>query len=167
VPRQLQPVRTCTRCGSSTNEFYRASKVSDGKSSWCKPCFRDYRREQFAADPEFKAQRYGQIAEWAKLNPEKVVAKTRRWQQRNPGKCERVRSRRHLSVRTPRWANRFFIQEAYDLARRRSKMLGEPWEVHHIVPLYHPLVCGLHVETNLSVIPARVNRSIGNAFPTQ
>lgn len=68
MPRSLQPIRACTRCGSAANEFYKCSKVSDGKSSWCKPCFRDFRREAYAADPELKAKRYAQIADWAKAN---------------------------------------------------------------------------------------------------
>ena len=164
MSRQLQPVRTCTRCGSSTNEFYRASKVSDGKTSWCKPCFLDHRREQYAADPELKAKRYAQIAGWAKANPQKVVERVRRYQARHPDRCERVRSRRHLTARRPAWANKFFIEEIYDLARLRTKVLGEPWVVDHVIPLKHPLVCGLHVETNMRVVPRRVNAAKGNAF---
>jgi hypothetical protein len=59
----------------------------------------------------------------------------------------------------PKWANWFFISEIYDLARRRTKMLGTPWEVDHIIPLKGKNVCGLHVETNLRVVPKEVNRA--------
>ncbi len=164
MPRKLQQSRACTRCGSTTNEFYKCSKVSDGLSSWCKPCFAEHRRELFKSNPEVKAARYAQIAQWAKDNPEKVVAKTRRWQEANPDKCERQRSRRHMTSRRPGWANKFFIQEIYDLARRRTKATGVPWVVDHIIPLKNPLVSGLHVENNLRVVTRTENAAKGNRF---
>lgn len=58
---------------------------------------------------------------------------------------------------TPAWANEFFIQEAYALAKLREKVCGGKWHVDHIVPLRSKLVCGLHVEHNLRVIPAVEN----------
>lgn len=67
---------------------------------------------------------------------------------------------------TPKWANRFLIAEAYRLARLRTKTLGMKWHVDHIVPLQHPLVCGLHVEHNLRVIPATENLRKWNRFDT-
>lgn len=63
---------------------------------------------------------------------------------------------------TPSWANHFFIAEAYDLARTRTKVTGFEWHVDHIVPLRSKRVCGLHVENNLQVIPAAVNMSKQN-----
>ena len=69
----------------------------------------------------------------------------------------------HISQNaTPPWANLFFIGEIYDLARLRTKHTGMAWQVDHTVPLVHPRVCGLHVETNLRVIPATVNRAKSN-----
>ena len=58
---------------------------------------------------------------------------------------------------TPAWANEFFIEEAYSLAKQRTEMLGFAWHVDHIVPLQGKTVCGLHVEDNLQVIPAQEN----------
>jgi hypothetical protein len=36
------------------------------------------------------------------------------------------------------------------------------FHVDHVIPLRHPLVCGLHAHTNLRVVPALVNLKKGN-----
>jgi hypothetical protein len=86
------------------------------------------------------------------------------WRQRNPfsralemSKLRAIRRRAY-----PVWANRFVISEIYHLARLRTRFTGIQWEVDHRVPLQHPLVCGLHVEHNLRVIPKNVNRAKRN-----
>ena len=99
-----------------------------------------------AAHPE---KRKGYNAAWKRAHPAKVSADTRR---RQAGKLKA----------TPKWANTFFIEEAYDLAARRTKATGFKWNVDHIVPLRSKLVCGLHVEFNLQVIPAIHNIIKGN-----
>lgn len=53
----------------------------------------------------------------------------------------------------PAWANKFFIEEIYVLSALRTAMFGFQWHVDHIVPLQSELVCGLHTEANLRVIP--------------
>ena len=64
----------------------------------------------------------------------------------------------------PAWANKFFIEEAYHLAKLREKMCGGVWHVDHIVPLKSKVVCGLHVEHNLRVIPGTDNIKKGNRY---
>ncbi len=72
-------------------------------------------------------------------------------------------NRRAAEIRAiPKWANAFFISEAFDLAKRREKATRFKWHVDHIVPLQSELVCGLHVEHNLQVIPASMNMSKSN-----
>lgn len=64
----------------------------------------------------------------------------------------------------PKWANHFFMSEAYHLAALRSRLLGVPHEVDHIVPLRSSLVCGLHCESNLRVITKAANMDKGNRW---
>ena len=62
----------------------------------------------------------------------------------------------------PAWADLNAIKAIYKKASELSKSNGIKWHVDHEIPLKHPLVCGLHNEFNLRVIPARENQSKGN-----
>lgn len=64
----------------------------------------------------------------------------------------------------PAWADKKEIRRFYDLAQQRSKETGTLHHVDHIIPLIHPLVCGLHVPANLRVVPFRVNLRKSNKF---
>jgi hypothetical protein len=55
-----------------------------------------------------------------------------------------------------------FIKEANHLAQIRTRATGVLHEIDHVVPLRSKIVCGLHAETNIRVIPAFENRSKGN-----
>mgnify|MGYP001617069862 FL=1 len=97
-------------------------------------------------------------------NLEKMRVLGREWHAQNTERDLAANARRRAAhaKATPMWANRFFIEEAYRLAELRTRVLGYPWHVDHIVPLRSPLVCGLHVENNLRVIPGIENSRKGN-----
>ncbi len=105
-------------------------------------------------------------------NKAMFIAKAAMWNKANPEYRKSVNAAvcaRRVAAKlkaTPAWANHFFIEEIYDLAYRRNKCLsgGVRWQVDHIVPLQSKKVCGLHVEHNLRVIPAKDNLLKSNKY---
>lgn len=72
---------------------------------------------------------------------------------------------RHLWNAQPPWADVAAIRGIYNEARSLRRA-GYDVEVDHIVPLIHPLVCGLHVRANLRIIDRRINAQKSNhTFP--
>lgn len=65
---------------------------------------------------------------------------------------------------TPTWANPEAIRSFYVEAARLTKESGEPHHVDHIVPLQSKIVCGLHVEHNLRVLPKCENQAKSNRW---
>lgn len=68
--------------------------------------------------------------------------------------------------RTPAWADLDKIREFYEEAQRLTKETGIQYSVDHIYPLRGEKISGLHVETNLQVIPLSENISKNNKFET-
>ncbi len=69
--------------------------------------------------------------------------------------------------RTPKWLSKndlWMIKEIYDLASLRTKMTGFLWHVDHIIPIRGKNVSGLHVPSNLQVIPWIENVKKCNKF---
>lgn len=107
-----------------------------------------------------RARKQAQNREYAAKNVERMREKTRAWKQANPGKvASSVRLRNTREKRQmPPWADREAVARMYEVARA----CGE--SVDHIIPLKHPLVSGLHVETNMRVIPLIDNLRKNNRF---
>lgn len=95
-----------------------------------------------------------------------IRARIKKWKQSNPHVVGEINARRKAVRKssTPAWADTFALREAYELRRMREAITGGEWHVDHIVPLQHPLVCGLHNEFNVKVIPASVNCSKQNRY---
>lgn len=84
----------------------------------------------------------------------------KRYGNRLPGMLRRQCEKRA----TPKWADHKAIRKLRNEAKRMSKATGEAYNVDHIVPLLHPLVCGLHVENNMQVLHWRVNAAKSNNY---
>lgn len=150
-------------------------RLKDQRAYWKDPDkARAYARQQHSLKREKLAARAA--LDRATEPPEKRTArleraklKSREWRKSNPAKRTALAMAYKNQTRksTPAWLTEdafWMMDQAYELARERTKLFGFQWHVDHIVPLRGKNVSGLHVPWNLQVIPARVNQSKHNKF---
>ena len=106
---------------------------------------------------------------------EEALVKRRQYQKEywarpeNAGKkrSKRARARAKSWLRIPAWLSdddKWMVEQAYELSAMRSKLFGFQWDVDHIITMNGTLVSGLHVPTNLQVIPHVLNVQKHNLF---
>ena len=93
-------------------------------------------------------------------NAERLSENSRKWKRRNFSRVLASNAaRRAISKRaTPSWADKRAIGDVYQEARYMQM------HVDHIIPLKHPLVCGLHVWNNLQLLTPKANMRKNNSF---
>lgn len=128
-------------------------KRKDGLDGRCKSCAAEYKQT------------------WATKNRDRTKVAKDKWKQSHRDKhLEQSKTNKMIRAqRIPKWVDadeRWLINEAYSLARLRSKLFGFKWHVDHIIPLRNKSVCGLHTIMNLQVIPANDNLCKSNKFNT-
>lgn len=121
--------------------------------------YREENKEEIAA--KAKTYREGHKEERAAYD------KKRREENLEEHNASRALYRARKLSASPSWANQDNIKAFYKSAQRVSKCLGIPHEVDHYYPLQGEFCCGLHIETNLQVIPATENRSKNNKMPEE
>lgn len=173
-------IKVCTKCGK--DEVLVSFELQRRQ---CKSCRKVYflakRKEYYWANRD-KAILYTKL--WREANQDKKLAHrkaeyaknaiqakeaAKTYRKENPAKIN-AWSRKHQLAklqRTPKWLTEFDllrIECFYSVATMRNKNDSQEWQVDHIIPLQGKMVSGLHVPTNLRVIPASENRAKSNKF---
>lgn len=139
------------------------------------------RKEWYERNKELTKER---ARAWELANPEKAAAKKAKWRSENREKHNAINrlwdsKNKHVKAaleakrraaqlqRTPKWLTEtdlWMIEEAYHLAQVRTQHFGFPWHVDHTIPLQGRKVSGLHVPSNIQVIPGQENVKKSNKY---
>ena len=185
--------KLCTGCGEMLPRICFHNSVRDGIKSKCKKCMKAINASRYKEKKDHILERNAKwlannrekrakaAALWQKNNPDKVIKASKKWRDENRDiarkqvsayakshKAEsndRCAKRRALCKSSkPLWANDIAIKQIYKECFMVSIETGIQHHVDHIVPLQSKLVCGLHVEANLQILPAIHNSSKGNRY---
>lgn len=162
--------KICSKCGESKDEseFYKDSLQTSGLRPDCKACKRLKVKEYALNNPDkIKLRDF----KYRSLHPEVGRLSRKKYYNKNKSIFVHYSKKRRLSKtnRTPFWLtdNDYnVIKLYYELSERLTKCLGISHHVDHIIPLQGKIVSGLHVPTNLQVIPHRLNLLKGNKWQT-
>ena len=94
------------------------------------------------------------------LDPEYVMLRGR-------DNAKKARRKARKLCATPPWIDHAAIARIYKKSSQLTAQNGIQYHVDHIVPLQGDEVSGLHVHTNLRIVPAHINNKKGNRFNKQ
>ena len=123
---------------------------------------------------------------WVDANPKRQKDNRRKWHQDNQSHVLKTmenyrkanlplinylssKARANKLQRTPKWLTKFDLLKIkcmYSIASMLTRENKEPWHVDHIIPLRGENVSGLHVPSNLQVLPKIDNLVKGNRYAT-
>lgn len=149
-------------------------KDPEARKAYNKAYHAAYRDRLIQRAQDYRAANREHLANKAKdryaLNLDKVVAKALDYQKEHPGEAgaRNALCRLRKINRVPVWLDEddiWLMQEAYILAKERIKSTGMRWDVDHIYPTKGKTVSGLHVPSNLRVVPYQMNKVKRNKMP--
>ena len=133
----------CVKCSEDKSFVYFGFHSFGTRRKVCKRCY-GIQLKDYYDEHEDEVLEYRQ--NWRNENPDKISEGTRRYKQqlKEPQK--------------PKWVNEILVNKIYRKMNYLNKESGEvKYSVDHIIPLNGDIVCGLHVENNLRIIPIKDN----------
>jgi hypothetical protein len=171
-PKKRGKNKAPAKSGNLTVEQWESLKIRDGETSeehkrrYSREIMRMYRSRltDEKREEELEKARLRDL-EYRTSGNGKLIRK--QWYQQNTAKVNfYAANRRAAEIRaTPLWIDYEEIAKIYDLAAELTKTTGIQYHVDHHYPLRGRTVSGLHVHTNLDVIPARDNLRKLNKHP--
>lgn len=184
--------KTCTKCNieKSVAEYHKNKQQKYGVTAACKVCRCLDRKQYCAANKDVvseqkkahynatkdvvaeKKKAHYDANKWVVLeqrkayyntNKETILEKQKVYRQANSHLVNALNAKRRAFklLATPAWADLEAIKGMYYLATIFNR-IGMNLHVDHIIPLQSDLVCGLHCESNMQLMPAIDNLSKGN-----
>jgi hypothetical protein len=156
--------KVCVKCGveKDVGDYHKRKDRKEGVYSWCKVCFKQYHAQRYESNKEVELEKR---KSWYVSNREVALERVRAYTKANPHVRNTHKAKRRAAEynATPSWANKEHIKSLYLIASI-NKQGGYDLHVDHIVPLQSALVCGLHCEANLQLLPASDNISKSNRW---
>ena len=146
--------KTCSRCADSKPlaAFHLRAASRDGYSAACVDCIRRDKYLSYWTDP---AERQRTV--------DRATANKQARFDADPAYKRAFHlwgSTKKRGTKIPPWVCIADFVPACRAALRK----GAEYELDHVIPLSHPLVCGLHVPANLRVVKRTTNRKKSNTF---
>lgn len=171
-----EPTKTCKDCAETKPLllFYKDKRSNDLCSSYCKDCTKArvnaaYSKNKKVWNDRSNAYRCKNMPKiraiavsYRDKNRERINAYSNNWVKENRlnSTLNTAKYRSEKLKRTPAWLTNSDLDRIkciYQLAAMRTRESGYFWHVDHIIPLQGKFVSGLHVPSNLRVIPAIEN----------
>ena len=144
-------------------EYTAANKANYQKN---KDAYKQRAKKWAAENPEKRKQ---VVRKYNNADPIRRYEKGKKHRLGNPGYYAAAYKARQLRKKQamPSWADVKSIEAMYRQSAWVTKITGIKHHVDHYYPLKSDIVCGLHNEFNLRIIPAKVNLRKHNHFPDQ
>lgn len=145
--------------------FYKNKSRPDGLQGYCKIC-------KIARDRQYDSENREKVNAYARKHRKenkKHLVHLKTYREKSKAIRAKIQMQRKASKlqRTPKWLTEFDLLKIkcyYQVAAMYSRESGFDWHVDHVIPLQGKNVSGLHVPSNLQIIPALDNMRKNNHY---